>query len=36
MHNKARDKLFKKYPSQAKKGVNVGYKKKIKIFIHEK
>ena len=25
LHNKATDKLFKKYPLQAKKGVNVGY-----------
>ena len=30
MHNKARDKFSKKYPLQAKKGVNVGYQKKKK------
>ena len=28
MHNKARDKLFKKYPLQGKKGPNVGYQMK--------
>ena len=37
MHNKARDKLFKKYPLQGKKGANVGYQiKKLKIFRNEK
>ena len=30
MHIKARDKLFERYPLQAKKGVNVGYQKKKK------
>ena len=37
MHNKGREKLFRKYPLQAKKGLNVLYQtKKMKIFRNEK